>query len=198
MSPLAVFITASLAQNVILVDFLGIRPHPSIVYSPRRAAILSAAVTLVLLWVSTVYGAIDRMVLAPFGLVYLETLTLVLVLLATLYGIVRLGVLVAPYRRAVLVRYAPILVLNTAVFVVAVSIPGVVTRFLLIPIAAFGAGIGLFLALVPIAAIRQHLERGRLPKALRGDVSAYIATALTALAIHQIDRLVLSVLEPLW
>lgn len=198
MSAIAVFVTASLAQNVVLVHFFGVWPYPATVFSPRRGAIVAAWVTIILLWVSTVYGLIYRTVLGPFGLVYLETLTLVLILLATLFAAIRLGTLVAPFRHETLVRYAPIVILNTTVFVVSISIPGVVDQFRLIPVAAVGAGAGLFLAMVPIAAIRHHLDRARLPRALRGDVSAYVATALTALAIQQIDRLFVSILEPLW
>ena|GEM_PF-1900040 len=198
MSVIALFVTASLAQNVVLVHFFGVWPYPSVVYSPRRGAAVAGAVALVLVWVSTVYGVVHRLFLARFALEYLETLTLVLILLGTVYAVVRIAGLVAPYARAVPARYAPLLILNTTVFVVAMSIPESVERITFFPVAALGAGAGLFLALVPIAAIRRHLDRARIPGVLRGDVSAYIATALTALAIQQIDRLVLSVLEPLW
>lgn len=198
MSLLAVFVTASIAQNVILVHFLGLWPYAPVVVSPRRGAAVAAAVTVVMVWVATVYGAIHRLILSPFALEYFETLTLVLVLLGTVYGIARVAAPVAPFAKAMITRYAPIMVLNTTVFVVAISIPESVERISFMPVAALGAGVGLFLALVPIAAIRRHLDRRPIPRMIRGDVSAYIATALTALAIQQIDRLLLTVFEPLW
>ncbi len=198
MSALAVFLTASLAQNVILIHFFGVWPFGPAVYSPRRAAVVSGVVTIALVWVTAVYALVRGVVLTRWDLVYLETITVVLILLATVVSVVRLGTRFAPYYRGLILRGTPFVVINTTVFVVATSVPRVAENATSVLLAALGAGVGLFVALVPIAAIRRHLDRSRLPRALRGDVSVYLATAFTALAIQQIDRIFLSFLEPLW
>ena len=198
MSVLGVFLTASLAQNVLLVHYFGVWPLAPSVYTPRRAAFVSISVTVALMWVTTIYAVLHRFVLGRFQLIYLETLTLVLVLVATVLLTVRVGTYLAPFLRRNLTEYTPIFVVNTTVFVVAISVPRVVDRFFLVPLAALAAGFGLFLAVVPIAAIRKHMDRSRVPRIIRGDVSVYLATALTALAIQQIDRLFIRMIEPLW
>jgi Na+-translocating ferredoxin:NAD+ oxidoreductase RnfA subunit len=197
-STFSLIVTASMAQNVILVHFLGVWPYRAVVSSPRRSALVSLAVTCVLLWTSTLYAIVYRYVLERTGFVYLGTLTLALILVGTLLGAIHLGTYVAPYARRTLRQYAPIIVVNTTVFVVSLAIAPTVSRIVFVPVAALGAGVGLLIALVPIAAIRKHLERGRVPAVLRGDVSAYIATACAALAIQQIDRLFTQVISPLW
>jgi Na+-transporting NADH:ubiquinone oxidoreductase subunit NqrE len=90
------------------------------------------------------------------------------------------------------------IIANFTVFVAASAIVDAVDTLALVLLAALATGIGLFLALVPLAAIRRELRNRRLPEVLRGDASVYIAAALMALAIQQIDRLLQTLPVPIF
>lgn len=194
MSVTALVVTAVLTQNVILAQFLAPWPFPALLATPRRGALVSLALTVVFVWSATLYGIVYRTVLAPFGLVYLETITLVVILSVSLMLAARLAVALAPARYRLVRSTAPVLFLNAAVFVVATRLPQQVDRFAHLPLAAAATGAGVFLALVPLAAIRHRLDRARLPRALRGDTAVYIAVALTALVVQRLDAAIAALL----
>jgi electron transport complex protein RnfA len=199
MSPLAIVLTASLAQNVILVHYLGVWPLPVVLQSPRRAVYLSASITAALMWVSGVYWLIRRVVIVPLGVEVLETLVLTAILALSTLGAMRLGSQIAPFYRKRIMQTVPVILINTTVFVVSMGLARSVETYPEVLLGAVAAGAGLFFALVPLAAVRVHFERTQPPSSLlRGDVSVYLATAVMALAIQQIDVLLQRFLVPLY
>ena len=199
MSVWAIILTASLAQNVILVHYLGVWPLPVVLQSPRRAMALSASITAALVWVSAVYWVIRRLVIEPLGVDVLDTLVLTTILALSTLGAMRLGSQIAPYYRKRIMQTVPVVVVNTTVFVVSMGLVRSVETYPHVLLGAIAAGAGLFFALVPLAAVRVHFDRTRSPASLlRGDVSVYLATAVMALAIQQIDVLLQRFLVPLY
>ncbi len=198
MTFVGIILTASLAQNVILVHFLGIWPFHSAVRSPGRSTAVSLMVTAALLWVSVVYWLVSRWVIAPLNAYVLETLILVVIITGTLALCVRVGGWLAPYRRRDVIELTRIGVVNMTVFVVAMGLGHNVETLPEVVIGALAAGLGVFIALVPISAVRVRFSGAHVPKALRGDVSVYLATAFMALAIQQVDRLLQPFVMPLF
>ncbi|MFP4151648.1 MAG: Rnf-Nqr domain containing protein [Alkalispirochaeta sp.] len=198
MTVIGIILTASLAQNVILVHYLGISPLTPALQSPGRAAAISAGITLALLWVSALFWIVNRVVLVPLNAQILETLTMTLIIAFSAVGAMRLGAQLFPYGRKAVRRAVPVVMINTTVFVVAMGTVHTVEPLWLVLLAAIAAGAGVFVALVPLSAIRLHFENGGAPSIIRGDIAAYLAAAVAALAIQRIDTLLHAFFVPLY
>ncbi|MCG8479953.1 MAG: hypothetical protein MI724_12715 [Spirochaetales bacterium] len=198
MSTIALVLTVGLAQNVILVHYLGVGQLPAVVFHPRRAAVVAGVLTLALVWVALVYWTVYRFVLFPLQLLVLVTPTLALIIgVSALFGI-RVATYLLPYRRRAIVQVVPVALVNTTVFVVAMALVDHIAPLWQVLVAALAAGAGAFLALVPLAAIRAESRNHRIPASLRGDASVYLGAAFMALAIQQIDRLLHTFFVPLY
>jgi Na+-translocating ferredoxin:NAD+ oxidoreductase subunit A len=198
MSPLALVMTIALTQNVILVHYLGVYPLPAIIHSPRRAAGMSLAVTAALLWVTAAYWVAYRLALEPLGAEILGTLVLAVIVGGSTIIALRFGTALFPFHRRQLRQGAPAALVNVTVYVVSMSLVEEGVAFPLAVAGALAAGAGLFLALVPMAAIRNRMRTRRMPAALRGDVTVYLAAAMMALAIQQIDVLLNRFFVPIY
>tara|TARA_B100000614_G_scaffold203439_1_gene184982 strand:+ start:105 stop:701 length:597 start_codon:yes stop_codon:yes gene_type:complete len=198
MSTVALIVSVALTQNVVLVHYLGVYPLPAIVHDPRRAGVFSAAVTVALVWVSLVYWVVFRFVLVPLDVTILGTVVAAgIVAGSTVLG-VRLGSQLFPFHRRRIRQGTPAALVNVTVLVVSMALVEQVPTLWQALVGALAAGVGLTLALVPLAAVRRELRNRRIPAALRGDVSVYLAAAMMALAIQQIDALLQRFLVPLY
>lgn len=194
----AVIITAALAQNVVLVHFLGIRPLSAAVVSPRRAVLLSGATTAALVWVTTVAWLLYRLLLEPIGLERFVTVMMALVVAVSVVVGVQLASRMVPFHRTDVHQTVPAVLLNATTFVVPMALVEQVPSYGLAIAGAISAGIGMLVALTLIAAVRGESERRRLPQPLRGDVMVYVGAAFLSLAIQQMDRLAHTWFTPLW
>lgn len=194
----SLLITVAIAQNVILVHFLGPWPFPLLLTSTRRSLMFSGGITLALVWVALLFGAVYRYVLLPFELEYLGTFVMLFVLAISLLVWTRIVTALWPFAVKTINRAMPVVFLNTTVFVVPMALAVEVDHFWYMVIAAFAAGLGLLCALVPIAAVYEHLHDRGLPRVLRGNVIILLATAIFALAMQQLDVLLTVVMHPTW
>ncbi len=198
MSVLGIIVTASLAQNVVLVHFLGLWPFPAVVHSPKQSALISVCVTVALLWVAVVFWLISRWVLVPLDLAVLETVTLAAVMGLSALGGIRLGGQIAPFHQRLVRQLVPVVMVNMTVFVVTMGLVHQAESLQQVVAGAVAAGFGLLLAVVPISAVRVHFTTANVPRLLRGDVSVYLATSVMAFAIQQIDQILQPFLVPLF
>jgi Na+-translocating ferredoxin:NAD+ oxidoreductase subunit A len=194
----SLLITVAIAQNVILVHFLGPWPFPLLLTSTRRSMVFSGGITVALVWVALFYGTVYRHFLQPFDLEYLGTFVMLFVLAMSLLLWTRIVTAVWPFAGKAINRAMPVIFLNTTVFVVPMALAVEVDHFWYMLIASFAAGIGLFLALVPIAAVYERLHDAGLPRVLRGNVMILLATAIFALAIQQLDAVLAAAMHPIW
>lgn len=198
MSPGALILIAAVAQNVVLVHFLGLWPYPVLLSSVRRSALFSIAVTGALVWVSLLYASLFRFVLQPLGAEYLATFSLLVVLAASYIVWIKIALVVHPFAGKAIRWAFPLIFLNATVFVVPMALAHAPVHLIYVPLVAFAAGVGLFVAVVPVAAMYQHLSTTRLPRVLRGNVIILLGTAVFALAIQQLDSVLATVSYPLW
>jgi electron transport complex protein RnfA len=198
MSTIALIMTLALTQNVVLVHYLGIYPLSAVVRSPRRAFIMSLVTTVALLWVAIVHWVVYQLVLVPLDVTVLATVTLTAVIAVSLVLALRVGSVLFPFQRRRLRQAAPAALVNVTVFVVAMALVEGVPSLMHVIAGALAAGFGLMLALVPIAAVRLELRHRRIPWILQGDVTVYLAAAMMALAIQQLDGLLHRFFIPLY
>jgi len=195
---IALIMTVALTQNVVLVHYLGIYQLSAVVRSPRRALVMSVATTAALVWVGSIHWLVYRFVLLPLNVPVLSTISLATVLAVSLVLVLRIGSLLFPFYRRQLRQGAPAALVNVTVFVVTMALVEEVPSVVHVVAGALAAGIGLGLALVPIAAVRAELRHRRIPWILQGDVGVYLAAAMMALAIQQIDGLLHQFFIPLY
>lgn len=198
MSVLSLVVTLALGQNVVLVHYLGVYPLPAILHSPRRAAAMSLAVTGAVLWVSLMYWVAFHFVLVPLDLEVLDTVVGAVVVAFSTVGGVRLATVIAPYRRREIRQFVPAALVNVTVFVVALSLVEQFAHVGYVAAGALAVGAGFALATIPLAAVRRELRDRRVPRILQGDVVVYLTLAMMALAIQQIDGLLVRYLVPVF
>lgn len=191
-------LSLALAQNAILVHFLGVRPMPAVLASPRRALIVSAGTTVALVWVSTVVSLIGALLPQALFRWYLHTPVVALVIGVSVLGGMRLASLAAPFHRRTVVELVPTVLVNTSVFVIAMGLTRSELSVGWVAAGAFAAGVGLVITMVPLAWIVRHLSHARIPRALRGDASVYLVLAFAALVVQSLDQLLARIFVPVF
>jgi len=177
-----IIVSAALVNNFVLVKFLGLCPFMGVSSSVESAVGLSLATAFVLTLSAVASYLITRWVLQPLDLLYLSTLTFI-VLIAALVQLTELFMRqAAPLLHRVLGIYLPLITSNCAVLGVAVL--NVREQHSLVESAlyGFGAALGFGLVLVALAAARERIDMADVPASFRGAPIGLITAGLMALA----------------
>ena len=177
-----VILGAVLVNNVVLVRILGLCPFMGVSKKLETAIGMGAATTFVLTLGSGTSYLIDHYLLVPNDLVYLRTLSFIVVIAA----IVQLTELVihktSPLLHQVLGIYLPLITTNCAVLGVPLLNVGQRHNLLESLLFGFGSSIGFTLALVLFAGIRERLDGADVPLPFRGTAIAMITAGLMSIA----------------
>ncbi|MDR1934167.1 MAG: electron transport complex subunit RsxA [Candidatus Accumulibacter sp.] len=179
---LFIVIGAVLVNNVVLVRILGLCPFMGVSKKLETAFGMGAATTFVLTLATGATYVIDHLLLAPFGLEYLRTLSFIV----TIAAIVQLTEMIiqksSPVLHQVLGIYLPLITTNCAVL--GVPLLNVANGYNFLESLLFGAGnaIGFSLVLVLFAGIRERIEGADVPAPFRGVSIAMITAGLMSLA----------------
>ena len=179
---LLVLVSTVLANNFVLVRFLGLCPFMG-VSGKLEGAIGMSVATMFVLTVSSVSSyLLSTYLLRPFDLEYLSTLGFILVI-AT---VVQLTEMVmrrsSPLLYRVLGIFLPLITTNCAVLGVALLNVRQQHDLLQSALSGFGAATGFGLVLVAFAAMRERLAHADVPLPFRGAPIALITAGLMALA----------------
>ena len=190
-----IFIKSIFVDNMIFSFFLGMCSYLAVSKTVKTSAGLGVAVTFVLLITVPVNYLLNRYVLAPGALSWISP-SLSQVDLSFLSLIMFIAVIAAIVQMVEMVveKYSPALYNSLGIFLPLIAVNcavmggslfmqerhyaniGEVTAF------ALGSGLGWFLAIVAIAAIREKLRYSQIPPALRGVGITFIITGLMGLA----------------
>lgn len=177
-----IIISAALVNNFVLVQFLGLCPFMGVSGRVEGATGMAMATAFVLTLAAVASYLLQRWVLAPLGLEYLNTLAFILVI-ATLVQFTELIMRQAsPLLYRMLGLYLPLITSNCAVL--GVALLNVRENHSLVESAlyGFGAAAGFGLVLVAMAAAREKLAIGQVPAAFRGAPIGLVTAGLMALA----------------
>ncbi|MBX3687575.1 MAG: electron transport complex subunit RsxA [Rhodocyclaceae bacterium] len=181
-SYLFVVLGAVLVNNVVFVRILGLCPFMGVSKKLETAIGMGAATTFVLTLGSGTSFLIDRYLLVPNDLVYLRTLSFIVVIAA----IVQLTELViqktSPLLHQVLGIYLPLITTNCAVLGVPLLNVALKHNLLESLLFGFGSSIGFTMALILFAGIRERLDGADVPAPFRGTAIAMITAGLMSLA----------------
>lgn len=179
-----------LVNNYVMSQFLGICPFLGVSKKTETAFGMGMAVTFVMALASLFTYIIQKGVLEPLHLEYMQTIAFILVI-AVLVQIVEIALkkLSRPLYQALGV-YLPLITTNCAVL--GVTILNVTAGYNLIQSVVCGAGsaLGFTLAIVMFASIRERLAVGNMPKWMDGFPGALIAAGLMSIAFQGFKGLI--------
>lgn len=182
MQYLLIFIAAIFVNNVVLSQFLGICPFLGVSKKVSTASGMGVAVTFVLTIATIVTFVLQKYVLTPYELDYLQTLTFIIVI-ATLVQMIEIILKkMSPSLYNALGVFLPLITTNCCVLGVAILVIQIDYSLLESVVYAFSTGIGFALALIVFAAIREQLDMVDVPHGMRGMSVVLVTAGLLSLA----------------
>ncbi len=170
-----------LANNYVLVKFLGICPFLGVSKKVGTAVGMSVAVTFVMTVASVITFFVQKL-LVLFGIEYMQTVAFILVI-AVLVQVVEMAIQrFSPALYNALGIYLPLITTNCAVLGVALLNVQEGYDFVHTLVYSFSAGLSFMLAIVLFSGVRERLETADIPKPLQGFPIALITAGLIAMA----------------
>jgi len=181
---------ASLVNNFVLTQFLGLCPFVGVSRRFEAAAGMALATLFVLTLASGASYATWHWILEPLGLDYLRTLVFILLIAAVVQVTEMLVRATSPLLHELLGVFLPLITTNCAVL--GVALLNLERQHGLVESLVFGAAAaaGFGLALLAFAGLRERLETADVPAAFRGTPLALITAGLMALAFMGFGGLV--------
>ncbi|MBO2526573.1 MAG: electron transport complex subunit RsxA [Clostridiales bacterium] len=175
-------LNAILAENFILVKFLGICPFMGVSKKTDTAVGMGLAVIFVMGLASAATWAVNEYLLVALDLEYMQTVVFILVIAALVQFVEMFLQKALPALYQALGIYLPLITTNCAVL--GVALLNIQNSYSFIESVIYGVtgGIGFTLAIVLFSSVRERLEDCDCPKAFKGFPLALIAAGLLALS----------------
>lgn len=181
-SPLIIFFASIITSNMILTNFLGMCSYLSISSEYKTASGLGKAVTLVLVITTVINHLAYRYLIVPLKLEYLQYIVFIITI-AALVQILEMAMdRFLPDLHAKLGIFLPLITVNCAILGVTLFMVIRSYNFIQSLVFGLGSGLGWWLAIAALAAIREKMAKTKLPKGLEGPGIAFIITGIMALA----------------
>ena len=177
-----ILITAIFVNNVVLSQFLGICPFLGVSKKISTASGMGAAVTFVLVLSTVATYLVQKYVLDPNGLAYLQTIAFILIIAALVQMVEIILKKVSPSLYQALGVFLPLITTNCCVLGVAILVIQKDFGLLEGVVYAFSTALGFALALILFAGLREQLEFSKVPKVFNGMPIALITASLLAMA----------------
>ena len=162
------FISAIFVNNIVLAQYLGNCPYLGCSKEKGVALGMGGAVIFVIIVATACTWLMQRYVLEPFGLGYLQTIVFIVVIASLVQFVEMFLKKMVPPLYAALGIFLPLITTNCAVMGVAILVQR--EEYDLLTSVLYGAG------------IRERLDTCRLPKAMAGTPIALIMAGLMSLA----------------
>ena len=161
---------------------MGICPFLGVSKKVDTSLGMGAAVTFVLAISTTFTYLIQKFILEPFDMVYMQTIAFILVIAALVQMVEIILKKVSPSLYQALGVFLPLITTNCCVLGVAILVIQKDFSLLASVVYAISTALGFTLALVVFAGIREQLARTELPVAFRGIPIALISAGILAMA----------------
>ena len=179
---LAITLGATLANNFIFSQFLGICPFLGVSKKVDTAVGMGVAVTFVMGLASAITWLVNTFILIPLDLGYMQTVAFILVIASLVQFIEMFLQKSMPTLYTALGVYLPLITTNCAVL--GVALLNIQNSYNFIESVVYGitGGLGFLLAIVLFASIRERLVFADYPKNWDGFPIALVTAGLMALA----------------
>ena len=179
---LSITLGAILSNNFIFSQFLGICPFLGVSKKVDTASGMGIAVTFVMGLASAITWLVNKFILVPLDLSYMQTVAFILVIASLVQFIEMFLQKAMPTLYTALGIYLPLITTNCAVL--GVALLNIQNNYNFIESVVYGVtgGLGFLLAIVLFASIRERLVFADYPKAFEGFPIALVTAGLMALA----------------
>ncbi len=176
------FISAIFVNNILLAQYLGNCPYLGCSKEKGVAIGMGAAVIFVAVMATIFTWFMQKFVLTPYGIEYLQTIVFILVI-ASLVQFVEMFLkkMVPPLYKSLGI-FLPLITTNCAVLGIAILVQRQEYDFFTSIFYAFSASIGFMLALILMAGIREKLDVSYVPKSLAGTSIGLVMAGIMSLA----------------
>ena len=179
---LYILLTGVFVNNYVLQKFLGICPFLGVSKKFDQASGMGIAVTFVMLCATAATWPIQKYVLDPNELGYLQTIVFILVIAALVQFVEIVLKKFIPALHASLGVYLPLITTNCAVLGVAINNITDGFNFVESMFSSLGVGLGFLLSMVLFAGVRSRIENCPAPRAFQGLPITLIAASIVSLA----------------
>lgn len=180
---LIIMMSVILTNNFVLSQFLGICPFLGVSKKLDSAVGMGAAVTFVMVLATLATWPIQKLILDPLNIGYLQTVVFILVI-ASLVQLVEMTLkkYMPPLYKSLGV-FLPLITTNCAVLGVTLMNINEGYNYLESIVCAAGAGIGFLLAMVLFAGLREKLENCKgIPQCWQGIPITLVTAAILSMA----------------
>jgi len=182
MEILIIIISAVFVNNIVLSQFLGICPFIGVSKKVETAIGMTGAVTFVMIISTTVTCLLQKYVLTPLDIAFLQTVIFILVI-ATLVQMVEIVIKkLSPALYNALGIFLPLITTNCAVLGIAILAVQKEYNLMESVIYAAANALGFGLALIVFAGIREHLDFVGTPAQMKGIPISFIVAGILAMA----------------
>lgn len=189
MEYISLFIKSIFVDNMIFAYFLGMCSYLAVSKNVKTATGLGIAVIFVLFVTLPINYLLNKYVLAPDAIIngmdlgFLSFIIFIAVIAAITQLVEMIVEKFAPALYSELGIYLPLIAVNCAILGGSLFMQQKdFSNFGEATVYALGSGIGWFLAIVALAAIREKLSYSKVPPALRGIGITFITVGLMAIA----------------
>lgn len=176
------FFAAIFTSNILLANFLGMCSFISVSKDFKSSNGLGMAVTLVMTITMAINWVVLHSILIPMGLEYLRYIVFIIVIAAVVQILEMIIDRLSPALYMSLGIFLPLITVNCAILGVALFMQLRQYTFFQSVLYGVGAGIGWWLAILLLAAIRKRIEKNPIPAALKGPGITLITIGLMAMA----------------
>ena len=187
-----IIISAIFVNNIMLAQFLGTCPFLGVSNKLSTATGMSGAVVFVITLATLVTYLINKFLLVPFGLTFLQTIAFILVIAALVQMVEIVLKKISPSLYQALGIFLPLITTNCAVLGVAITVVtkeftfgGGAAHMLNLGesvVYAFATALGYGMALILFAGLREHLEMNDVPRQFKGVPIALVTCGILAMA----------------
>lgn len=190
---LSITLGAILANNFIFSQFLGCCPFLGVSKKVDTAVGMGVAVTFVMGLASAVCFVVNKYILIPLDLAYMQTVAFILVIASLVQFIEMFLQKAMPALYTALGVYLPLITTNCTILGVTILNIDNGYDFAESIVCAAGAGIGFLVAMVLFSGVRRRVEEAVTPKCFEGLPITLVAAAVTSLSFMGFGGIVESI-----
>lgn len=181
-NPFILLFAAIFTSNILLTNFLGMCSFISVSKDLKSSNGLGLAVIVVLVLTSIINWLVYYYILVPAGLEYLRFIVFIMVIAAMVQILEMIIDRVSPALYMALGIFLPLITVNCAILGVVLFIQIRNYSFLQAVIFGLGSGVGWWIAICSLAAIRIKIDKGPVPAGLKGPGITLITIGIMAMA----------------
>lgn len=177
-----IIMTNVLVNNYVLNRFLGVCPFLGVTKKTAQAAGMGYAVTFVMIVATAATWPIQKFLLMPNELGYMQTVVFILIIASLVQLVEIIFKKYFPALQSSLGIYLPLITTNCAVL--GITIDNINNEFTFIEsiASAFGAGLGFLLAMLLFSGVRSRIANENIPESFKGLPITLIAASIVSLS----------------